>query len=205
MSPFPINTTYIQGAITSFSNIFHNFSISAIVAIVFLLVAFLLISLVIRNILSTFIPRFSLLTIILVVSYLLAFSYYVPAYIPQTFVTVVNNTTVVNTNVTSHLLSTSNFIIIPKFYDNLLYYMAQYKVPLSDLLVPYVILILFYIYFVYALYNRIGKMAIPLAALLLFVITLGMTGLIYASITYNTLLFMDISLALLSAIIFVLA
>jgi hypothetical protein len=204
MSPFPVNVTSLQGTISSFSNIFHNLSISAIVAIVFLLVAFLLISLVIRNILSSIIPKFSLLTIILVVSYLLAFSYYVPVYIPQTFVTVVNNTAVVNTNVTSHLLSTSNFIIIPKFYDNLLYYMAQYKVPLSDLLVPYVILILFYIYFVYALYNRIGRMAIPIAALLLFVITLGMTGLIYASITYNTLLFMDISLALLSAIAFVL-
>ncbi len=205
MSPLPINITSLQGTISSFSNISNNFSISVIVAIVFLLAAFLLISLVIRNILSAFIPKFSFLTIILVISYLLAFSYYVPVYIPRTFVTVVNNTAVVNTNVTSYLLSTNNFIIIPKFYDNLLYYMAQYRVPLSDLLVPYVILILFYIYFVYALYNRIGKMAIPVAALLLFVITLGMTGLIYASITYNTLLFMDISLALLSAIVFVLA
>ncbi|MGC9133445.1 MAG: hypothetical protein ACP5GJ_03545 [Nanopusillaceae archaeon] len=205
MSPLPVNVTSLQGTITSFSNVFHNFSISAVVAIVFLLVAFLLFSLIIRNILSSFIPRFSLLTIILVVSYLVAFSYYVPVYIPQTFVTVVNNTTVVNTNVTSHLLSTYNFIIITKFYDNLLYYMAQYKVSPSDILVPYVILILFYIYFIYALYNRIGKMAIPIAALLLFVITLGMTGLMFASITYSTLLYMDLSLALLSAIAFVLA
>ena len=204
MSPLPVNTTSIQSTLISFSNIFHNFSISAVVAIVFILVAFLLLSLVVRNILSSIIPKFSLLTIILVVSYLLAFSYYVPVYVPQTFTTVVNNTTVVNTNVTSSLFSTYNFIIIPKFYDNLLYYMTQYKVPLTDTLVPYVILLLFYIYFVYALYNRVGKMAIPIAVLLLFAITLGMSGLIYASLAYNTLLFMDITMALLSAIAFVL-
>ncbi|MGC9133258.1 MAG: hypothetical protein ACP5GJ_02560 [Nanopusillaceae archaeon] len=206
MSPIPIsfNVTDIQNITSSVAHITSNISLGFIVAIMLIFTAIILLTLVIKNILSSIIPKLSLLVFILASSYLLAFAYYVPKYIPNTFTVVSNNTVIVNTNVTSDLLSPYNFILITKFYDNLLYYMAQYNVSISDLLVPYVILILFYIYFAYSLYDKTKKWAILIAALLLFVTTVGLKGLIYASMTYTTLLFLDIIVALLSMIILVL-
>jgi len=175
-------------------------TLTNLIPIIIILILFIF---VVKIFLSAFVPKFGMLIMILLVSHLLAYGYYIPNYIPKTFVIVANNTTTVNTEVVSSLTSIQNMIFIPAFYDSLMYYMAKYKVQESDLYVPYSILLLFLIYFIYALYDNIGKLAIPVGFILLFITTLGMKGMILASLMYSNILFMNIALILV-AILFAL-
>ena len=190
----PFNITRITSFIPLISgNVFISIlSIVIIIVIVVLLLKFVL---------STFIPRFSLLLMITFISYLIAFTYYVPRYIPHTFVIKTNNTTVVNQKVVSDITSPQNFILIPAFYDRLIYYMAKYKVNESDIYVPYSILLLFLIYYIYGLYGSIKKWAVPVGWIMLFATTLGARGIITASMVYSNILFLNLSLILASILL----
>jgi len=189
--------SYVTNITSSASTIGTGSIFTSLLPIIIILI---LLILVIRFFLSTFVPKFTMFTTILLVSYLLAYAYYIPNYIPKNFVIVTNNTTIVNTEVVSSLTSMQNMIFIPAFYDSLMYYMVKYGLPESDLYIPYSVLLLFLIYFIYALYGSIGKLAIPVGFALLFITTFGMKGLLYSSLIYSNILFMNISLALIAVL-----
>lgn len=203
-----MNTTYfnvtndtVSSLISKATSIFHSLDITIILTLVFIILLFFLISLLIRNILSSIIPKFGYFVIVMAVAYILMFVYYLPVYIPQTFTIVQNNTTIVNPDVISILGSKTDIILPIKFYSDLMYFMSMYKVPLYDILVPYFIIMLFYSYFVYSLYPRIGKLAFAIGFILLFVLSVGMLGFFIATLTYQQLLLMNIIILLMVTII----
>ncbi len=198
---FNVTNGSISSTVSNVFSIFHGFEISTILFIIFIVLVLFLVSLAIRNILASFIPKFGFFTIVMAVAYILVFIYYLPVYIPHTFTIVQDNTTVVNTNVTTTLASTTDLVLVPKFYSDLMYYMSMYKVPLSDVLIPYIVLLLFYTYFVYALYQRIGKLSLVIGFAILFVLSLGLGGFLIAALTYQQILLMDIILLLMITII----
>ena len=198
---FNVTNGSISSTLSNIYSLFHGFEISTLLLIVFVVLLLFLISLVIRNILASFIPKFGFFTMVMAVAYILVFIYYLPVYVPHTFTIVQNNTTVVNTNVTTTLASSIDLALIPKFYSDLMYYMTMYKVPLSDILIPYFVLLLFYTYFVYALYPRIGRLSFILGFVFLFVLSLGLGGFFLAALTYQQILLMDVILLLIVTII----
>ncbi|MGC9133546.1 MAG: hypothetical protein ACP5GJ_04060 [Nanopusillaceae archaeon] len=198
---FNVTNSSISSTVSNISSLFHGFEISTILIIIFVVILLFLISLVIRNILSSIIPKFGFFTIVMAVAYILVFIYYLPVYVPHTFTIVQNNTTVVNTNVTTTLASPTDLALILKFYSDLMYYMTMYKVPLSDILIPYFVLLLFYTYFVYALYPRIGRLSMVIGFIILFILSLGLGGFFLAALTYQQILLMDVILLLVVTII----
>jgi hypothetical protein len=198
---FNVTNDTVSSLISKATSIFHGLDITIILTLVFIILLFFLILLLIRNILSSIIPKFGYFVIVMAVAYILMFVYYLPVYIPQTFTIVQNNTTVVNPDAISILGSKTDIILPIKFYSDLMYFMSMYKVPLYDILVPYFIIMLFYSYFVYSLYPRIGKLAFVIGFVLLFVLSVGMLGFFIATLTYQQLLLMNIIVLLIVTII----
>ena len=132
--PLPTNITTLANTSTklffAISN-FHNIpSFAALILTALILLILFKIGLLAADSIISFLSRFLVPIVLFGTAYLMAIFYYLPSYAPSTFVTSVyneslNKTIVVpNKTIIDDLSSSNNMILLPAFYDKLLFYQS---------------------------------------------------------------------------------
>lgn len=199
--PIPINTTIssIMNAtskiLPTMTNIENIPSFIVLIIFVFLLIILLRVGILAMDTIIELFKRFALPIIIFGLAYVMAIFYYLPVYVPDNFVKPVFNETlnmtvnVTDEHVYNDLKHYTNLIFIPAFYDKLMYYQVKYEKPFEDVVVPFSIQFLMFIYIAnFVLWRYIGIYSIPLTMIIFFIITFGGKGFIHVVLTYPILL-----------------
>jgi len=146
-----------------------------------------------------FLSKFIVPIVLFGTAYLMALLYYIPTYAPSVFVDIHNATTnetvyIPNQTVIKDLKQKANLLLIPSFYDRLLYYQTIYERPIDEVLVTFMILFIIFIYLThFVFWKYLNIYSIILTSMLFFILTLGYKGTILALLSYDIIKLIIIS------------